>query len=314
MKRYHDYRGLGPQDRGAAVAMGNFDGVHLGHQSVLALAHVAAARLSAPFGVVTFEPHPRAYFAPAAPSFRLMTAEARAHRLEKLGVERLYEIPFDAGLAGLSPEAFVAEVLVAGLGVVHVVVGADFRFGKGRAGDTAALADLGRAHGIGVTVAPLVCDEQGDFSSSAIRTALAEGRPEEAARILGHWHRIEGRVLHGDARGRDLGFPTANLALEGLHPPRFGVYAVTVDVLGGPHGGRYRGVASIGVRPTFGDNRPNLEVHIFDFAGDLYGAELSVALIAYQRPELRFDDIGALVTQMQADAEEARERLARLAG
>lgn len=313
MKRTHDYRAIGPGDRGAAVAMGNFDGVHLGHQSVLALAHAAAARLGAPFGVVTFEPHPRTFFAPTAPAFRLMAAEARAHRLEKLGVERLYELPFDAALASLDPEAFVADVLDDGLGVAHVVVGADFRFGKGRTGDTATLAALGRARGIGVTIAPLVCDEQGDFSSSAIRAALSEGRPEEAARILGHWHRIEGPVLHGDARGRTLGFPTANLALDGLHPPRFGVYAVLVDVLTGPHRGRYRGVASIGVRPTFGDNRANLEVHLFDFAGDLYGAELSVALVAFQRPELRFDDVGALVGQMEADAEEARARLARAA-
>ena len=312
MKRYHDYRGLGPDDRGAAVAMGNFDGVHLGHQSVLALAHAAAARLAAPFGAVTFEPHPRSFFAPAAPAFRLMAAEARAHRLEKLGVERLYELPFGAALAGLSPEAFAAEVLVGGLGVRHLVVGGDFRFGKGRAGDTGTLAALGRDLGFGVTVAPLVCDEQGDFSSSAIRAALAEGRPEEAARILGHWHRIEGPVLHGDKRGRDLGFPTANLALDGLHPPRFGVYAVLVDVLTGAHRGRYRGVASIGVRPTFGENRPALEVYLFDFDGDLYGAELSVALVAFQRPELRFDDVGALVARMLADADEARARLAEL--
>jgi riboflavin kinase / FMN adenylyltransferase len=314
MKRYQDYRGLGPGDRGAAVALGNFDGVHLGHQSVLALAHAAAARLGAPFGVVTFEPHPRAFFAPGQPAFRLMTAEARAHRLEKLGIERLYEVPFDGGLAGLAPEAFAGEVLAAGLGVRHVVVGADFRFGKGRAGDSATLATLGRGLGFGVTVAPLVCDEQGDFSSSAIRAALTEGRPDEAARILGHWHRIEGPVLHGDKRGRELGFPTANLALDGLHLPRFGVYAVIVDVLDGPNRGRYRGVASIGVRPTFGESRPNLEVFLFDFAGDLYGAELSVALVAFQRPELRFEGVGALVAQMEADAEEARGRLARLPG
>jgi riboflavin kinase/FMN adenylyltransferase len=241
-----------------------------------------------------------------------MTAEARAHRLEKLGVERLYELPFDAALAGLDPEAFAADVLAGGLGVTHAVVGADFRFGKGRAGDTGTLSALGRELGFGVTVAPLVCDEQGDFSSSAIREALAEGRPEEAARILGHWHRIDGPVLHGDKRGRKLGFPTANLALDGLHPPRFGVYAVIVDVLTGPMRGRYRGVASIGVRPTFGDNRPNLEVHLIDFEGDLYGAELSVALVAFQRPELRFDDVGALVGQMEADTVEARDRLARL--
>ena len=315
MKRFQDFRGLDRADRGAAVAMGNFDGVHLGHQSVLALAHAAAARLGAPFGVVTFEPHPRAFFAPKTPAFRLMAADARAHRLEKLGVERLYELAFDADLAGLAPEAFARDVLAGGgLGVRHVVVGGDFRFGKGRTGDTAVLAELGRGLGFGVTVAPLVCDDHGDFSSSAIRAALAEGRVDEATRILGHWHRIEGRVLHGDKRGRELGFPTANLALDGLHLPRFGVYAVVVDVLDGPQRGRYCGVASIGVRPTFGENRPNLEVHLFDFAGDLYGAELSVALVAFQRPELRFDGAEALVAQMAADASEARGRLARLPG
>jgi riboflavin kinase/FMN adenylyltransferase len=309
MRRFDDYRQLAPEDRGAAVAMGNFDGVHLGHQSVLALAHAAAAELDAPFGVVTFEPHPRAFFAPDAPAFRLMTADARARRLEKLGLERLYELHFDASLAALSPDAFVFDVLHAGLGVRHVVVGADFRFGKGRAGDAAALTALGAAAGFGVTVAPLVSDGKDDYSSTAIRTALAEGRPEEAARILGHWHRIEGPVLHGDKRGKALGFPTANLALDGLHLPRLGVYAVLVDVLDGPHRGRYPGVASIGVRPTFGGGAPNLEVHLIDFAGDLYGASLSVALVAFQRPELAFDGPDPLVAQMHADLSEARARL-----
>jgi riboflavin kinase/FMN adenylyltransferase len=310
MKRFHDYRGLAAADRGASVAMGNFDGVHLGHQSVLALAHAAAAELDTPFGVVTFEPHPRAFFAPSGPPFRLMTADARAHRLEKLGVELLYELPFDAALAGLSPETFARDVLSEGLGVRHVVVGADFRFGKGRAGDAATLEALGRALGFGVTAAPLVADHHGDYSSTATRAALSEGRPEEAARILGHSHRIEGRVLHGDKRGRALGFPTANLAIDGLHPPRFGVYAVLVDVLDGPHRGRYRGVASVGVRPTFGESAPNLEVHLFDFDGDLYGADLSVALVAWLRPELKFESAEALVAQMHGDAAAARARLA----
>jgi riboflavin kinase/FMN adenylyltransferase len=309
MKRFRDYRELRAADRGAAVAMGNFDGVHLGHQSVLALAHAAAAELAAPFGVVTFEPHPRSFFAPDAPPFRLMTADARAHQLADLGVEVLYEIGFDADLAGLSPEAFASDVLAAGLGVRHVVVGADFRFGKGRAGDVALLKALGARLGFGVTEAPLVSDVDRDYSSSAIRAALAEGRPEEARRILGHWHRIEGEVRHGDKRGRALGFPTANLWLDGLHLPRFGVYAVLVDVLTGPHRGSYAAVASIGVRPTFGESRPNLEVYIFDFDGDLYGAELSVALVAFQRPELKFASAAALVEQMQADAAEARTRL-----
>ncbi len=312
MKRFHDYRGIDAADRGAAVAMGNFDGVHLGHQSVLALAHAAAAEIGAAFGVVTFEPHPRSFFAPDALPFRLMTADARARRLEKLGVEVLYELPFGAALAGLSPEEFAERVLADGLGVRHVVVGADFRFGKGRAGDVAVLAELGRAHGFGVTSAPLISDAGGgDLSSSAIRAALEEGRPEEAARILGHWHRIEGEVRHGEKRGRALGFPTANLVPEGLLLPRFGIYAVLVDVLDGPHAGRYRGAASIGVRPTFGASAPNLEVYLLDFEGDLYGAQVSVALVAWLRPELKFDVIEPLVAQMQADVAEVRARLAR---
>lgn len=310
MKRHFDYHDLSAADRGAAVAIGNFDGLHLGHQSVLALARAAAAERGTPFGLVTFEPHPRAFFDPDAPPFRLMNAEARAHRLRKLGVEQLYELRFDAALAGLPAERFISEVLNAGLGIRHLVAGADFRFGKGRGGDVDLLRAYGPSNGFGVTVAPLVSDAQGDYSSTAIRRALSEGRPEDAARMLGHWHRIEGRVAHGDKRGRELGFPTANLWLDGLHLPRFGVYAVSVDVLDGPHTGRYGGSASLGIRPTFGGTRPNLETYLLDFAGDLYDAEISVALIAFQRPELKFDSLDALIAQMHADVVESRARLA----
>jgi riboflavin kinase/FMN adenylyltransferase len=197
MKRTQDYRGLGPDDRGAAVAMGNFDGVHLGHQSVLALAHAAAARLAAPFGAVTFEPHPRAFFAPSAPAFRLMTAEARAHRLEKLGVEHLYELTFGAGLAGLSPEAFASEVLVDGLGVVHVVVGADFRFGKGRAGDTAALAALGRELGFGLLRNPRRPHRRPPRRGGAHPRPLA---PHRGARPPRREARPRARLPHGQSR------------------------------------------------------------------------------------------------------------------
>ena len=300
------------EDRGASVAMGNFDGVHLGHQAVLDAAR-AHAGPGAPLGVVTFEPHPRAFFAPGAPPFRLMTPAARAHRLEKLGVERLYVLPFDAALAGHSPEAFAGEVLADALGASHVAVGADFRFGKGRAGDAAMLADLGARFGFGVSAAPLLGGETA-YSSTAIRTALTEGRPEDAARMLGHLHRIDGPVLHGEKRGRELGFPTANMSLEGLHQPRFGVYAVTVEVRDGAHAGSYRGAASIGVRPQFGAYMPNLEVHLFDFAGDLYGAELSVGLVAWLRDEAKFDGVDALVAQMGRDCDRAREILAAQAG
>lgn len=287
--------------------MGNFDGVHRGHQSVLDVARHACA---APLGVLTFEPHPRDYFAPDAPPFRLMNSESRANRLARLDVSHLYELPFGPVLAGLSPEAFARQVLVEGLGAAHVTVGRDFRFGARRAGDAEMLADLGAALGFGVTVAPLIGDSAGDFSSTAIRAALAEGRPRDAERMLGHWHRIDGEVLHGAARGRDLGWPTANLSVEGLHLPRLGVYAVLVDVLTGPQKGPWQGVASLGVRPMFGKNHPNLEVHLFDFKGDLYGQHLSVALVDFLRDEVVFDGLPALTAQIERDAAQARSVLA----
>lgn len=310
MRLHRTYAGLGPQDRGASVAIGNFDGVHLGHQSVLALARAAAVSHGSEYGVITFEPHPREFFNPQGMPFRLMTAQARARRLEKLGVEQYYELPFNADLAGLSPEAFVREVLVDGLGLRHLVAGSDFRFGKKRGGDVALLRQMGAELGFDVTVAPLVSDEEGDFSSTAIRTALTEGRPADAARILGHWHRIEGEVRHGDKRGRTLGFPTINLSLEGLHLPRFGVYAAMVDVLEGEHKGSYAGAASIGERPTFGVNVPNLEVFLMDFSGDLYGSRVSVALIEFLRPELKFGSVEELIGKMSEDVIGARRALA----
>lgn len=287
--------------------MGNFDGIHLGHRSVIDAARAAA---EAPLGVITFEPHPREFFAPNAPAFRLMNAESRANRLARLAVDHLYVLPFDAVLAGLSPEDFARQVLVAGLGIAHVAVGRDFRFGRARAGDAAMLGRLGEELGFGVTVAPLIGDGEVEYSSTAIRKALAEGRPRDAGRMLGHWHRIDGAVLHGDKRGRDLGYPTANMALDGLHLPRLGVYAVLVDVLTGPERGSYKGVASLGVRPMFGENRPNLEVHVFDFSADLYGQHLSVALVDYLRPEAKFDGLAALVAQMDRDSQRARDILA----
>ncbi len=314
MKRHDGYLGIPAEDRGAVAAIGNFDGVHLGHRSVIDAARAVARVSSAPLGVVTFEPHPRRFFAPDAPPFRLMSAAARAHRLEKLGVDQLFELPFDGTLASLAPEVFVREVLVAGLGLSHLVAGADFRFGKSRSGDIELIRAMEPETGMGVTVAPLVCDAEGDYSSTAIREALSAGDPQAAARMLGHWHRIEGQVAHGDKRGRTLGFPTINLWMDDLHQPRFGVYTVTVDVLTGPHAGRYAGCASIGERPTFGENRPNVEVYLMDFSGDLYGAEVSVALVAYQRPELRFESAEALVAQMHEDVKAARKELRGVLG
>lgn len=305
MQIHQDFQWLDPKARGASVAMGNFDGVHRGHQSVIDL-----ARSDAPLGIITFEPHPRQFFAPGGPAFRLMNAEARANRLARLGVEHLYQLPFDAALAGLTPEAFVTKVLHEGLGISHVVVGADFCFGKGRAGTAQDLATLCDAKGIRTTIAPLVADKGTEISSTNIRRALTDGRPRDAAAMLGHWHRIEGAVLHGEKRGRELGYPTANMSVDGLHLPKLGVYAVLVDILTGPQQGSHHGVASLGVRPMFGENRPNLETFLFDFKGDLYGQHLSIALVDYLRPEMKFDDLDALIAQMDADSAQARAILA----
>ncbi|WP_295071703.1 bifunctional riboflavin kinase/FAD synthetase [Tabrizicola sp.] len=307
MQQHFHWQGLPVQARGASVAMGNFDGVHRGHQSVIDL-----ARGTAPLGIITFEPHPRQFFAPTSPAFRLMNAEARANRLARLGVQHLYQLPFDATLAGLTPDAFVTDVLHQGLGISHVVVGADFCFGKGRSGNADDLANFCTQRGIRTTIAPLVADNGTEISSTNIRRALTDGRPRDAAAMLGHWHRIEGEVLHGEKRGRELGYPTANMSVDGLHLPRIGVYAVLVDILTGPHKGSHHGVASLGVRPMFGENRPNLETFLFDFKGDLYGQHLSIALVDYLRPELKFDGLPALITQMDADSARARSILAAL--
>jgi riboflavin kinase / FMN adenylyltransferase len=304
MQIYPHWQGLDPAARGASVAMGNFDGVHLGHQSVLDL-----ARAAAPLGVVTFEPHPREYFAPGVP-FRLMNAESRANRLAKLGVHHLYELPFDAALAGLTPQAFARDVLADGLGIAHVVVGADFCFGKGRRGTATDLQALGVTHGFRTTIAPLIQADGVEISSTAIRRALSDGRPRDAKAMLGHWHRIEGEVIHGEKRGRELGYPTANMSVAGLHLPAFGVYAVRADVLTGPDAGSYMGAASLGVRPMFGVNTPNLETYLLDFTGDLYGQHISIGFVDYLRPELKFDGLPALITQMAADTARARQILA----
>jgi riboflavin kinase/FMN adenylyltransferase len=312
MRIIRDYHFVASEDRGASVAIGNFDGVHLGHQAVIDLAKTAGQMIGAPLGILTFQPHPRQYFAPDAPPFRLMSAQARATRLERLGVERLYELNFNASMAALSPRDFAQQVICDGLGLSHVVVGADFCFGKGRAGSVTDLIQFGEEMGFGVTVAPILSNQIGEVSSTAIRDALSDGRPRDAAAQLGHWHRIEGPVIGGEQRGRELGYPTANMALDGLHLPKLGVYAVLVEVLDGPFKGSYHGAASLGVRPMFGENTPNLETFIFDFSGDLYGAKLSVGLVEYLRPELKFDSLEALIVQMAQDCDTARDILTAL--
>ena len=309
MRIIRDYQYVNADDTNAVAAIGNFDGVHLGHQSVLKKVRSIAKNLNASVGVVTFEPHPRSYFAPEAPSFRLMSSSAKATRLEKLGVSKLYQLNFNNALSKLNPEEFAQNVLSEGLKLQHVLVGEDFCFGKDRKGNVKILKDLGASLGFGVTSLELIKGEHGEISSTSIRNLLSEGKPKEAASHLGHWHRIEGPVIGGEQRGRVLGYPTANMELSGLHIPKLGVYAVLIDILDGPYKGSFKGAASIGVRPMFGKNNPNLETYIFDFSGDIYGAQVSVALVEYLRPELSFDSVETLIEQMASDCEKAKELL-----
>ena len=312
MRIIRDYQFVKSSDKGASVAVGNFDGVHLGHQHVIDLARLWGIKNKSPLGVLTFEPHPRSYFSPHAASFRLMSSDAKATRLNKLNVEKLYELNFNKTLSSLTPFDFADQVISKGLGLRHLVVGEDFCFGKGRSGTVKDLISLGSSMGFEVTVSELMETEIGQVSSTSIRNALAEGRPKDAAKQLGHWHRIEGVVIGGEQRGRELGYPTANMSLDGLHLPHLGVYAVLVDVLNGEHVGSYNGVASLGVRPMFGNNTPNLETFIFDFSGDLYGATLSVALVDFMRPEKKFDSLENLIDQMDKDSLKSKEILKSL--
>ena len=291
--------------RGASVAIGNFDGVHRGHQVLIQDARKAGQ----PVGVISFEPHPRRFFQPDAPPFRLSTQAEKARRLEQHGVNVLYQLPFNAAMSGQEAEDFVRDILIRDLGIQHLVVGSDFRFGKARKGDAILLRQMGLQHGFGVTIHDLIGDETGEYASTAIRAMIQEGRCAEAAQQLGCWHTVSGPVQKGDQRGRDLGYPTANLTYGEQLIPKYGIYATWVEVLEGPHEGVYPGVASLGERPTFGVNAPNFEVHLFDFTGDLYDTLISVSLVKWQRGEIAFDGIDALIAQMDQDSEIARKTL-----
>ena len=294
-----------PEDaRGFSVALGNFDGVHAGHRAVIEAAKAAPGKL----GVATFEPPPRAFFRPDDPPFRLYRPARRNARLTEIGAEAVYELPFNADMAAMTDEAFARDVLADGIGASHVSVGFDFRFGRGRMGDAARLASLGRALGFGVTIVEKIEALGHKASSTAIREALIAGEPKKAAEILGHDWIVDGVVEHGEKRGRTIGFPTANLHLGELIHPKHGVYAVRVQIAGED---KWRGgVANFGRTPTTGLRDPLLETFIFDFDGDIYGKMIEVALVAYQRPELKFDTLDEMVEQMHQDKEDARALLA----
>ena len=297
------------QDRGTHAAIGNFDGVHLGHRVVIDRARDAARRAAGSLSVVTFEPHPRSFFSPGLKPFRLTPAKRKESLLRQLGVDALFVFPFDRALAEMSAEEFAIKVLGGLLGLRTVASGANFRFGRQRSGDTALLRAAGRDAGYEVVVEAMAGGGGSGYSSSSIRAALAAGDPREAARQLGYWHRIEGQVAPGAGEGRSLGMRTANLPLGEACRPAFGVYAVEVDVMDGRWQGSYAGVANIGVSPMFPGRSACLEVHLFDFEGDLYGSSLSVGLVAFQRREATFDSMDNLMAQMQRDGEEARTAL-----
>jgi riboflavin kinase/FMN adenylyltransferase len=305
MRIFRHWRGLPDDARGASVALGNFDGVHLGHAHLLRAAH--GARPDAKLAVLTFEPHPREYFRPDDPPFRLTLAPERADALAALGVAVLYELPFTQEFSLITAEQFAVDILHAGLGARHLTTGQDFAFGHRRGGGAAFLASRAEALGMGFTAIPLVADAEGPLSSTRIRRALQDGYPERATAELGRPWAIRGIVAHGDARGRTIGFPTANVALGRHLEPARGVYAVTVRLVGGAI---HKGVANIGRRPTVNAGpESRLEVNIFDFAGDLYDTEITVSLISYIREERKFSGLDALKAQIAADAAEARRLL-----
>lgn len=305
MQIFHHWHDLPPAARGATVALGNFDGVHLGHVRVIRSAH--AARPDAPLAVLTFEPHPRELFRPDDPPFRLTLSGERADALARLGVSLLYELRFDRAFSLMTAEQFVTEVLHQGIGARHLACGLDFAFGHRRGGNTTFLAERAEALGMGLSLVPALADAEGPISSTRIRRLLQDGYPERATAELGRPWAIRGTVAHGDERGRTIGFPTANIALGRHLEPARGVYAVTVRL---PDGSSHGGVANIGRRPTVSTGlESRLEVNIFDFQGDLYGAELSVALHTYLRAEQKFSGIDALRAQIALDAAEARRLL-----
>jgi riboflavin kinase/FMN adenylyltransferase len=307
MRILRHYRDAPAEARGAVVALGNFDGVHRGHQALIADAKRLAAETARPLAALVFEPYPREFFRPSEPPFRLTSFRAKAQLLASLGVDVLFVLGFDAAMAGMAAQDFVLRVLKEGLAAHHVVVGADFRFGKGRGGDATVLAYMGEMEGFGVTSFAPVMAAGEKISSSQIRAALKAGQPREAARLLGHWWSVEGHVASGDRRGRLIGFPTANLKLERTLHPGFGVYAVRTRM---PDGQARDGVANFGLRPSFALPVPLMEVHIFDFVGNLYGESIGVELVAYLRGERKFDGLEALKAQIAADSEAARVLLA----
>ena len=292
--------------KGAVVALGNFDGVHLGHRQVIATAQARAATLGAPAAVLTFEPHPRIFFKPEEPLFRLTDETNKLRLLAAAGLTGAVVMTFDAALASLSAQDFVDRILIDRLAIAGAVVGSNFHFGRQRTGSPDFLVAEGKRRGFALDIVPVFTHGGRPVSSGPIREALAGGNVGQAADLLGYPWFVAGRVIEGDKRGRELGFPTANLRLDPDCRLRYGIYAVRVGI--GDQ--RYGGVASFGRRPMFATPTPLLEVFLFDFSGDLYGRSIDVAFISWIREEMQFAGIAALIAQMDKDSAQARAMLA----
>jgi riboflavin kinase/FMN adenylyltransferase len=304
----HGQEPLPPALAGAVIAIGNFDGVHRGHRAVIAAARARAQTLGRPAAALTFEPHPRSFFQPHEPLFRLTDERAKLRLFAATGLSGAIVMRFDAELAEPSPESFVNDVLLHRLGISGAAVGFDFRFGHNRTGTPDLLAAQGARHGFTVDVVPAVEIDGRRISSGVVREALSAGHIEEANALLGYPWFVSGEVVHGDKRGRELGYPTANMRLDPACGLRHGIYAVRVGV----GGRRYDGVASFGRRPMFDVGTVLLEVFLFDFDGDLYGRVIDVAFIAWIRHELAFASVEELVRCMDEDTRRARAALAKM--
>jgi riboflavin kinase/FMN adenylyltransferase len=310
MRIYRYYDALPADTRDAAVAIGNFDGVHPGHQTVIHEAGLIAGDMCRPWAVLTFEPHPRAFFTPGSEPFRLTPFRSKARRIAELGADLLIVQRFDKAFSSLPAEDFVNTVLVDGLGAGHVISGYDFVFGHKRGGNCELLLAMGAKKGFGFTAVNAQTDSSGEaYSSTRVRERLGDADPRGAAAILGRDFEIEGRVARGEARGKSIGFPTANIPLGAYLRPALGVYAVRAAIEQENGEIWLDGVANIGVRPTFGGDGVVLEVFLFDFDDDLYGKRLRVRLVDFLRPEKKFDGVDDLKAQIAQDSAKAKKIL-----
>ncbi len=317
MKIFRHHEGLGCDVKGGVIVLGNFDGFHKGHQTVIGRAWKVARERNMSLSVLVVEPHPRSFFNPSQENFRLTSFRTKAHLLEDFGVDRLFVLPFDKYLAQMPAQDFVTEILLKDLGIKHIFAGYDYHFGAGRGGNAQTLQDMSREQEFDVTIVEKIMEGDHIYSSTNIRDSLRAGDVRAAADQLGHWWHVEGHVLRGDQRGRTLNFPTANLSMTDYIKPKRGVYAVRVIIDKADSGpdsekarGVWHGVANMGSRPTFGKDDLMLEAYIFDFDFDIYGLPIRVEFVDYIRPEQKFDGLDSLREQIEKDCVDAKKILA----